>query len=236
MSSSKRGKRGKKRSRPKESSYFPSSEDTARRGEGGTFSKHFVSCALNDTFPWTGCYTKGAKEALQGCPYFVSGSEGCGVRHLCSRGCYYFSYEPSRKWHVLQSKLKERRRSPKLLQGWSAKLHNSSGCGAAGGDEADDERVLTGWSVSFVSPGGEKYSTVQQVLQALSSSSTSALKHEGPSPLKKMRDAQQSQLLGDGADHNSVGGARLSLPGPWTALGGEAPKATSRGWCHVTWS
>ena len=87
-----------------------------------------------------------------------------GCRHLCSRGCFYWSYAPAREWHSLREAVRTiSGTSPdRILSRWRCILvADNYGVG-----EELKFRVL------FISPDGDTFDSVAEVLKAVNCSST----------------------------------------------------------------
>lgn len=147
---------------------------------GGSRSRHFASAAspalqsvmTTATFVDTLGGRRGAVvSAFMSCPAFseryresnnLNVEEAC--RHLCPRGCFYWSYAPTREWHAL-------REAVRSISGTSPnRILNRWRCVLTVDKESDNE--MPAFQVQFLSPEGTPFDTVASVLKALNCSSS----------------------------------------------------------------
>ena len=177
-------KKGIAASRRRSSPYFdtstrhPCSADPNTRG--GSRSRHFASAAspalqsamTTATFVDTLGGRRGAVvSAFMSCPAFseryresnnLNVEEAC--RHLCPRGCFYWSYAPTREWHAL-------REAVRSISGTSPnRILNRWRCVLTVDNESDNE--IPAFQVQFISPEGTPFDTVASVLKALNCASS----------------------------------------------------------------
>ena len=84
-------------------------------------------------------------------------------RHLCSHGCFFWSYSPAREWHSLREAVRSiSGTSPdRILDGWRCILAVNKASESEGPN----------FRVHFVSPSGNTFDNVAEVLKALNCSS-----------------------------------------------------------------
>ncbi len=108
-----------------------------REARSEYFASSADSCAGSaDSFDWGSAFTLEAFVALKACERFKES----GVRHLCRDKCYYYAYEPFRKWHALRLKVAEAGSSTKILDGWSVQA------------DRGQRAKQPSWRIKYVSP------------------------------------------------------------------------------------
>lgn len=110
-------------------------------GRRGKVTSTFMSCSV-----FSERYDKSNRNVEHAC------------RHLCSRGCFYWSYAPAREWHSLREAVRSiSGTSPdRILDRWRCIL------------AADTGGVFR---VQFISPDGNAFDNAAEVLKALNCSS-----------------------------------------------------------------
>ena len=112
--------------------------------------------------------------ALMSCPLFSERYDKNkrnvehACRHLCARGCFYWSYAPAREWHGLREAVRSiSGTSPdRILHRWRCILAADT----SGGDGEPKFRV------QFISPDGSTFDNVAEALKALNCSSSRVVK------------------------------------------------------------